>query len=243
MPHSDSQNSKDDVFSKPISKQFEFDESVALVFDDMLNRSVPFYQEALDLTIFYLSELLDEGATVLDLGCSTANTLINLAKRSPKPFKLVGIDNSHAMIKQAKSKAEAFGVAMELIESDFFAVDFPKTDAVIANYTLQFVRPRQREQLVKKIFDALQPGGIFIFSEKVVSGDPKLDKLMIEKYYDYKKSKGYSEFEIAQKREALENVLVPYSEAENRQMIVDNGFTHCETIFRWNNFATFIARR
>ena len=243
MPQSDSHHSKDEVFSKPISKQFEFDENVALVFDDMLNRSVPFYQEALDLTIFYISELLDQGGTVLDLGCSTANTLINLEKRSGKSFRLIGIDNSHAMIKQAQSKADAFGVAVELIESDFFEVDFPKTDAVIANYTLQFIRPRQREVLVKKIHDSLNPGGIFIFSEKVVAGDPKLDKLMIEKYYAYKKSKGYSEFEIAQKREALENVLVPYSEAENRQMILDNGFCHCETIFRWNNFATFIAKR
>lgn len=243
MPHSDSHLPKDRVFSEPISKQFEFDENVALVFDDMLNRSVPFYQETLDLTIFYISELLEEGATVMDLGCSTANTLINLAKRTPKNFRLIGIDNSPAMIRQAKSKAEAFGVAVELIESDFFDATFPKTDAVIANYTLQFVRPRKREELVKKIYDCLNPGGIFLFSEKVVATDPKLDKLMIEKYYAYKKSKGYSEFEIAQKREALENVLVPYSEEENRQMIRENGFSHCETIFRWNNFATFIARK
>lgn len=122
MPHSDSHNNKDKVFSKPILKQFEFDESVALVFDDMLNRSVPFYQETLDLTIFYISELLDDGATVLDLGCSTANTLINLDKRSPKSFHLVGIDNSAAMLNQARSKADAFGVAVDLIESDFFAL-------------------------------------------------------------------------------------------------------------------------
>jgi tRNA (cmo5U34)-methyltransferase len=240
---SDFNSQKDRLFSSPISKQFEFDESVALVFDDMLNRSVPFYQESLDLTTFYISELVGSGGTVLDIGCSTANTLIALDKKNDKRFQLVGIDSSHAMIEKAQSKAQAFGVDIRLIESDFLDADFPKSDAVIANYTLQFIRPRKREELVRKIFDALAPDGIFIFSEKVVTDDAKLNKLMVEKYYAYKKTKGYSEFEIAQKREALENVLVPYSEAENKEMILSNGFSYFETIFRWNNFATFIAKK
>lgn len=242
MPHSDSHD-KDQLFSKPINKQFEFNDDVAQVFDDMLNRSVPFYQESLDLTIFYLSSLLKENARVLDLGCSTANTLIALAKKSPKPFQLTGIDASAAMIQKAKSKAAAYGAAIELIESDFFDMAFPESDGIIANYVLQFVRPRQREELVKKIHDSLAPGGLFIFSEKVVTSDSAINKLMIEKYYAYKKANGYSDFEIAQKREALENVLVPYSEEENRQMIKDNGFSYCDTVFKWNNFATFIAKK
>lgn len=240
---SDPQNSQDKIFSQPITKQFEFDENVASVFDDMLNRSVPYYQEALDLTIFYLTNLLKSGDTVVDLGCSTANTLITLAKKSPFPLRLIGVDSSAAMIQQAGHKAAAYGAQIELIQSDFFAMDFPACNGVIANYTLQFVRPREREKLVTLIAEKLQPGGIFIFSEKVVTTDSRLNKLMIEKYYDYKKSKGYSEFEIAQKREALENVLVPYSEQENREMILANGFKSCETLFRWNNFATYIALR
>lgn len=243
MQPSDSHDNKDQLFSKPISKQFEFNEDVASVFDDMLNRSVPFYQESLDLTIFYLSELLAEGSSVLDLGCSTANTLIALAKKSPKTFRLTGIDASAAMIGRARSKAAAYGAQIELKEADFFAADFPKTDAVIANYTLQFIRPRQREELVKKIYDSLNEGGFFLFSEKVVTSDAAINKLMIEKYYAYKKANGYSDFEISQKREALENVLVPYSEEENRQMIKENGFSYCDTIFKWNNFTTFIAKK
>jgi len=41
---------KDKLFEKPIKKQFEFDEDVASVFDDMLSRSVPHYEEMLKLT-------------------------------------------------------------------------------------------------------------------------------------------------------------------------------------------------
>ena len=101
MPTSNSKSKKDQLFSKPIEKQFEFDENVALVFDDMLNRSVPFYQESLDLTIYYISKLMEADSTVLDLGCSTANTLISRGKKSQKNLKLVGIDNSKAMLQQA----------------------------------------------------------------------------------------------------------------------------------------------
>lgn len=241
MPTSNPPQKRDYLFSQPIEKQFEFDESVALVFDDMLNRSVPFYQESLDLTIFYISKLAQKNSTILDIGCSTANTLIALAKKNKDDFKFIGIDDSEAMIKQAMQKASAFGVDIEFIKADFLSSPFPKCGAVIANYTLQFVRPRKREELIKKISDSLTDNGVFMFSEKVVSSDSKLNKLMIEKYYDYKKTKGYSDFEISQKREALENVLIPYSEDENKQMILDNGFKLCEVIFRWNNFVTFIA--
>jgi tRNA (cmo5U34)-methyltransferase len=111
----------------------------------------------------------------------------------------------------------------------------------VSNYTLQFIRPLHREKLVKKIYDALNEGGAFIFSEKLISSDKKLNKELIELYYAFKKSQGYSEYEIAQKREALENVLVPYTQEENIQMIKDAGFKHCEVVFRWANFATFIA--
>ncbi len=236
-------DSQDKIFTQPITKQFEFDENVASVFDDMLNRSVPFYQEALDLTIFYLTHLLKSNDTVVDLGCSTANTLITLAKKSPFPLNLIGVDSSHAMIQQAAHKAAAYGADISFVQSDFFAMDFPTCQGIIANYTLQFVRPREREKLIALIAQSMAPEGVFIFSEKVVTTDPRLNKLMIEKYYEYKKSKGYSEFEIAQKREALENVLVPYSEQENKEMILANGFKSCETLFRWNNFATFLAVR
>ena len=107
--------------------------------------------------------------------------------------------------------------------------------------TLQFIRPLVRETLIAKLYGALNGGGVFIFSEKVVSEDKRLNKLLIDGYYDFKKAQGYSEYEIMQKREALENVLIPYTEAENKEMVMRCGFAHCETIFRWGNFATFIA--
>jgi len=232
---------QDKVFSTPIEKQFEFDERIAAVFDDMLKRSVPFYEEAMALTKrFALAYLKPEGR-LYDLGCSTASTLLDIERDLEWEAELIGIDNAASMLEQARRKCGVFGSKIRLEEADIMSYDYRDADLFISNYTLQFIRPPVRETLVKKLYDALKPGGVFLFSEKVVSEEKRLNKLLIDCYYDYKKAQGYSEYEIMQKREALENVLIPYTEAENRQMAERCGFAHCETIFRWANFATFIA--
>ena len=232
---------KDEVFKEKIKKQFEFDESVASVFDDMLSRSVPFYEEMLHLTTSFGLKYLNDNDRVYDLGCSTASTLIHLAKHSTVDLELIGIDNSSAMLQRASHKAKAFGIDITFLEDDFFDVELQNSKLIIANYTLQFIRPLKREELIKKIYNSLGDGGIFIFSEKVITEDKILNKHYIDEYYNFKKNQGYSEFEIAQKREALENVLIPYSYDENKQMIEDAGFKQFDCIFKWINFATFIA--
>ncbi|PLY14984.1 carboxy-S-adenosyl-L-methionine synthase CmoA [Sulfurimonas sp. CVO] len=231
----------DKVFAKPIKKQFEFDEEVAAVFDDMLQRSVPFYKESQKITEFFALKQLQEGGVAYDLGCSTATLLINISRKLKTGATLVGLDNSEAMLEQARKKCEAFKADIELENADILEYDYKEADLFISNYTLQFIRPLIREELVKKISSSLKKGGVFIFSEKVISHHSKLNKDLIECYYAFKKEQGYSEYEIMQKREALENVLVPYSEDENIKMAKNCGFSHCEVVFRWANFATFIA--
>jgi len=231
----------DKVFAKPIKKQFEFDEEVAAVFDDMLARSVPFYKESQDITEFFVHKNLPEDGIVYDLGCSTATLLLNVHRKLQVKARLVGLDNSDAMLAQAKRKCEAYGANIEVKNADILAYDYKQADIFISNYTLQFIRPLVREELVKRVSNALKQKGVFIFSEKVISHESKLNKDLIECYYDFKKEQGYSEYEIVQKREALENVLVPYSEEENIKMAKNAGFSHCEVVFRWANFATFIA--
>ena len=233
----------DKVFTKPIKKQFEFDEEVAAVFDDMLARSVPFYKESQNITQFFALKQLQNGGLLYDLGSSTASLLINISKKLPtgSDTTLVGLDNSEAMLEQARKKCIALGAEVILENADILDYDYKEADVFVSNYTLQFIRPLVREELVKKIADSLKKDAIFIFSEKVISHHSKLNKDLIECYYEFKKEQGYSEFEISQKREALENVLVPYSEDENIKMAKNCGFSHCEVVFRWANFATFIA--
>jgi len=231
----------DKVFTKPIKKQFEFDEEVAAVFDDMLERSVPFYKESQKITEFFALKNLKEDGVLYDLGCSTASLLLNIHRSLDVNAELIGLDNSEAMLAQAKRKCEAYGAKIDVLNADILEYEYQEADVFISNYTLQFIRPLVREELVKKIASSLRKEGVFIFSEKVISHHSKLNKDLIECYYDFKKEQGYSEYEIMQKREALENVLVPYSEEENIKMALNCGFSHCEVVFRWANFATFIA--
>ena len=233
----------DKVFTKPIKKQFEFDAEVAAVFDDMLQRSVPFYQESQKITQYFALKQLENGGVLYDLGCSTASLLLNIHRALETESELIGLDNSQAMLEQAQRKCEAYGADIKVLNEDILEYDYKEADVFVSNYTLQFIRPLVREELVKKIADSLKKEGVFIFSEKVISHHSKLNKDLIECYYDFKKEQGYSEYEIMQKREALENVLVPYSEEENIKMALNCGFSHCEVVFRWANFCTFIAIR
>lgn len=232
---------KDELFLHKPSKQFEFDESVASVFDDMLVRSIPFYNEQIALIVDFVQPYLQEKSVVYDLGSSTGNVLISLAQKICTHCVLYGLDNSQAMIHQAKLKAQAYGIPISFLQEDFLKFEFLPCRAVIANYTMQFVRPIQREKMIKRIFLALEQGGVFFMGEKMISADKSLDKAMIDRYYLYKSRQGYSQTEITQKREALENVLVPYTQEENFSMLYDAGFKQVEILFKWNNFALMIA--
>ena len=231
---------KDRVFNKEIDKQFEFDDEVASVFDDMIDRSVPFYKQNLQLSTNIIHQYLENNDKVLDLGSSTGTFLINLAKTDKKLF-LKGIDSSQAMTNRALQKSKAFGLDIDFVKADFLNYDFGKNKLILANYTIQFIRPIKREKLIKKIYNSLSEDGIFLMSEKLISENKKLNKILIDEYYNYKKKKGYSEYEISKKREALENVLIPYTQDENVEMLKNAGFKHIEIIFRWCNFATFLA--
>jgi len=234
---------EDKVFTQAIEKKFEFDEAVASVFDDMLSRSVPFYDEVRKLVIALILTEQEEGKKVLDLGSSTAKFLLDLHSKMDVKMQLKGLDNSQAMLDRAEQKCQAFGAEIDLELADMLSYEYGHEDIIVANYTLQFIRPMQRLELVKKLYNALNDDGMFIFSEKVVFTDKKLDKDLIDIYYAYKKEQGYSEYEIAQKREALENVLIPFTIEENIQMCKDAGFKNVDTIFQWSNFVTFVSKK
>jgi len=238
-------SSRDDLFQgKDIPRDFEFNEDVAAVFEDMLSRSVPYYREIIRMEASLLREFLKAGDGVYDLGCSTGTTLMELS-RELNDLNLIftGVDSSPAMIKKARRKARQYSMEgrLKFMEDDIISMDLDAAGAVFLNYTLQFIRPVQRPVFLKKVFSFLRPGGVLIISEKNISHDPLLNRVYIDFYLQFKKKMGYSELEISRKREALENVLIPFSIQENLQMIRDAGFSHVESFFQWFNFSSIIA--
>jgi len=236
---------RDSLFQvERISEDFEFNERVVEVFDDMLDRSVPFYREVILAIARILATLPTEGERIVDLGCATGTTLLQLSRLlAEKNFHYTGIDSSPAMLDKARLKTELFSrqESLTFVEGDIMEVDQPGTSAFILNYTLQFIRPLNRERFLRRIFANLRPGGLLILSEKIISHHPGLNRRYIEIYHQFKKERGYSELEIAKKREALENVLIPCSLEENRSLLQTAGFTEVEPFFQWFNFASFLA--
>ncbi len=245
---------KDTLFNQSLNKRFCFDEKVAHVFDDMLERSIPYYHEMLNLGAYFIAQNLKENIypkslpkplpkpLIYDLGCSTGNFFIALNQQIQQDIELVGIDNSMPMLKKAQEKLKDFNNArFECM--DFLEVEFKEASAFSLLFVLQFVRPMQREVLLKKIYNSLALNGVLLVGEKIMSEDRILDKQMIELYYLYKQNQGYSHNEIAFKREALENVLVPYSLKENIALLESVGFKHVEALFKWVNFTLLVARK
>lgn len=240
------QDVKDSVFDENWQpRDFEFDDKVASVFDDMVSRSVPLYHETRSTALTLAQQFLQPNSNVYDVGCSTATLLSDFAGLiSDESIKLIGIDNAQAMVDQAQAKIEEMDLSNRIklkvanAEED---MGMENASVIFMNYTLQFIRPMYREALLRQIYDALRPNGCLILVEKVLGNDSMFNRIYIDLYYAYKSKAGYSNEEIRNKREALENVLIPYRLDENLELLKRTGFESTDVFFKWYNWSGIIA--
>lgn len=202
------------------------------------------YQECQSLAVHWCAQFAKANTSVYDLGCSTGTLLLKLAQSidKNKGIALYGVDNSAAMLEKSRNTLSTSPIPCELFEADLNqGISIDNASVVVMNYTLQFVAPENRVPLLKNIFDGLVPGGSLVLIEKIKSGIPELDQAFIEFHHQFKRDRGYSNLEISRKREALENVLIPWTVEENQSHIERAGFKTVDLFFKWNNFAGFIA--
>lgn len=239
---------KDEVFKEEIRQvsDFKFSASVANVFDDMVSRSVPFYGEIQRMVAEIAATHAKPDTLVYDLGCSTGTTMIGMNTSIPENIKFVGLDDAKHMLEKCDTKLQEAGFTRpyELKVADLNGeVDIENASVVILCLTLQFVRPLHRENLLKSIYRGLEPGGVLLLVEKILTEESSFNRDFINYYYNFKRRNHYSELEISQKREALENVLIPFTLGENLQMLTRAGFDRCEVFFKWFNFTGIIAQK
>lgn len=225
---------------------FIFDDDVADVFDDMLERSVPFYIEVQRIAVELTTSLAHRNGIVYDIGCSTGNTLLGIieALDPASQIRLVGIEPAPGMREAAAKKLSAIPhperveIVPHMIED---MAELPDAQVIIMLYTMQFIRPIDRPKIMRMLHRSLRPGGYLIVAEKILAEDRRMGRLFIELYHSYKRRHGYSDMAISRKREALENVLVPFTEVENIRLMREAGFAAVERVFQWYNFAAYIA--
>lgn len=240
---------KDKVFDfrdKAVS-DFRFDKTVVTVFDDMVSRSVPYYDEMQRMSAELAGDFATEGSNVYDIGCSTGTTMIAYDKKiKPQNVTMRGLDNSHDMLQRAREKLDEAKLIhpYELEYCDLNkGIQLENASVISLILTLQFTRPLYRERVMKQIYDGLNENGALILIEKLTSEDTIFNRLFIEHYYEYKRQNGYSEMEISNKREALENVLIPYRMEENFDLLKMSGFKKIDVFFRWYNFCGIVAMK
>lgn len=239
----------DRIFAEPRRiEDFNFGGETAAVFDDMLERSVPFYTEQQRMVSEIAADFAAPDTAIYDLGCSTGTSFLRIDPLLDPDFavRFVGIDSSPEMLHKADEKLASARLAhkYELCLGDLNAgVETPNASVVLLVLTLQFVRPLYRETLIRNVHRGLVENGCLILVEKVLGESSTYNQLFIKHYYELKRRNGYSDLEISQKREALENVLVPYRLEENRELLRAAGFRNIDVFFKWYNFCGIVAMK
>lgn len=236
----------DNIYASPLARMvdFRFDERVADVFPDMIQRSVPGYGTLITNIGIIAGHYAQNGSDCFDLGCSLGAVTLSMRQRiKADNCRIIAIDNSAAMIERAQRiiTEDNNRVPVVLKQEDIAESSITNASVVVMNFTLQFIDPALRDDLIKKIYAGLKPGGVLIISEKLAFADQNSQQIQQQLHLDFKRANGYSDLEISQKRSALEKVLIPETAAAHHQRLQQAGFNQTEQWFQCFNFASFIA--
>lgn len=237
---------RDDIYQQHRDhvSPFEFDAEVARVFDDMLQRSIPFYKEILRQQVRLIEQYYQPGTCIYDLGCSNGNLGMALSRHmGAADFQMIAVDNSAPMLDRYQQRlAHPPGEQrIALRNQDIRQVELDNCSVVVLNFTLQFLAPKDRDLLMQRIYQRLCSGGVLLICEKITHPQTVMADLQQRVYHTFKRENGYSELEISQKREALEKILIPEAMDQHMDRFTRAGFQLLEVWFKWFNFAAMMA--
>ncbi len=239
---------KDDIYRQPLDQvsDFQFDERVVRVFPDMIRRSVPGYELVLELLALAARQFSQPASNIYDLGCSLGAATLAMRRTIPhSDCRIIAVDNSNDMVQRCREQIRRDNsiVEVDVIVADVLDIDLANASLVVLNFTLQFIAPERRAALLQSIHSGLRPGGVLLIAEKLSFADQRTQQLLDQWHQGFKRSQGYSDLEIAQKRQALENVMQPDTLETHQQRLQQAGFNHVCQWFQALNFAAVLARK
>ena len=234
---------RDNLFNKQSDiADFRFDQDVVKVFDDMVRRSVPGYDSMIQMIGLIARMYGQDNTNYYDLGSSTGAITLSIAlNNKSKNNQFFAIDNSKEMVEQCEKNLHSIVDNLQAICDDINQVKINSASIVVLNLTLQFIDVNLRSNLIKKIYDGLESGGILIISEKIHFDDAVTQNQITKLHMDFKKENGYSELEIANKRQAIENVLITETKEQHLNRLRDCGFVETSCFFQCLNFVSFLS--
>jgi tRNA (cmo5U34)-methyltransferase len=227
-------------------RDFVFDERVVKVFPDMIRRSVPGYGLVLHMLGQLARRYAQANSSVYDLGCSLGAATLAMRNVITVPgVRFIAVDNSPQMIAQCQERfvPEDGQAPVECVLEDICRLEVSNASMTVLNYTLQFIEPQQRPVLLRNIAAGTLPGGVLLLSEKICFEDHAEQALQTELHHDFKRAQGYSELEIARKRNAIERVLQPDTDRTHRRRLLQAGWRNPVCCFQVFNFVTYLAFR
>ncbi len=229
------------------SANWSFANQTAKSFDQHIEKSVPFYNQGHQLICDLSDFFIANGSICYELGCSTGELILQLAQHnSHKEASFTGIDIEEDMIDIANEKKQLENNHLDKSQCDFLCDDilqleYQAADMIIAYYTVQFIRPSQRQELINTIYQSLNWGGALLLFEKVRANDARFQDISSSLYNDYKIDQGYSPEEIYSKTRSLKGILEPFSTQGNLDLLKRAGFVDVISVFKYICFEGFLA--
>ena len=237
---------QDKLFAKnrALTSGFRFDEQVVKVFPDMIARSVPGYELVVPMIGMLARRYAQPDSQIYDLGCSlgAASLAMSLAVRA-SGTRIIAVDNSEPMVTRCRTNVseKSGAVPIDVRLQNILETEIENASVVVLNFTLQFLDRDQRQALINRIAADMRSGGVLIISEKICFEDEMEQADQTVWHHDFKRAQGYSELEIAQKRNALEDVLRPETEASHFKRMQTAGLSRQHRWFQCFSFASYIA--
>jgi tRNA (cmo5U34)-methyltransferase len=228
---------------KAENASWTFDKNVPKTFSKHIKNSIPFYDDGHEICLQLSDFFLKEKSNCYDLGCSTGTLLNKLSNRNDKKINFFGIDSIQKMIVQAKkeNKIKKNTNKLSYINGDFLKIKFKKSDLITSYYTMQFVNPKFRQEILNKIFKALNWGGAFIMFEKIRASDARFQDIFSITYNDFKLKNNFSPEEIIYKTKSLKGIMEPFSDYGNLSLIKRAGFKDVIPVFQWLCFKGYLC--
>ncbi|MCG8316170.1 MAG: carboxy-S-adenosyl-L-methionine synthase CmoA [Pseudomonadales bacterium] len=237
---------EDRIYANPKNHivDFAFNEQVAKVFPDMIRRSVPGYETVISMLGVFAREYVQDNTHIYDLGCSLGAASLAIRRHvQASGCKLIAVDNAAAMVKHCRENIEVDQsiTSVEVRCENIQETQIEKASLVALNFTLQFIKPEQRFDLLSGIYQGLNPGGVLVLSEKIHFETEQIQQLQTAWHHSFKGANGYSDLEISQKRQAIENVLLTDTQAQHIERLKQIGFSQVSQWFQCFNFVSFLA--
>ncbi|MBJ2126364.1 methyltransferase domain-containing protein [Flavobacterium sp. IB48] len=224
-----------------INSDWNFSGEIVEKFDSHILKSVPMYKEGHDLVCRLSDFFLSNESICYEIGCSTGSLILNLAEHNKKKkIKFIGVEIEQDMVDYANKKVVEYD-NIDIVCDNILNMNLDKADMIISYYTIQFIKPRERQLIFDKIYESLNWGGAFILFEKVRGTDARFQDIFTALYNDYKLEQGFSKEDIFDKTRSLKGVLEPFSTQGNLDLLQRAGFKDVVSIMKYVCFEGFLA--